>query len=106
MRKGRGRGSWAPGSGAPRRQALRARGRGAVENRKEPSRPGRSGLEVSPQSGGGRCSGRLDALARQGPGPRQLRAQVLEGVGLTSEARGTILTLNPKKNWGRANWEG
>lgn len=87
---------------------LRARGRGAAENHKALSRPGRSGLEVSPQRGGGRCSRRLDTLARQGPGPRQLRAQVLEGVGLTSEARGTILTLLPKKNWGRANenWEG
>lgn len=72
-------GESAPGSGIPRHQVLLARGREAVENPKELGRAGRNGLEASPQRGGGRCSRRLDALARQRPSPRQLRAQVLEG---------------------------
>lgn len=38
--------------------------------------------EASPKSRRGGCGRRLDALSRQGPGPRQLRAQILRGTGL------------------------
>lgn len=36
--------------------------------------------EASPQSRRGGSGRRLDALSRQGPGPRQLRARILQGT--------------------------
>lgn len=65
--------------------------------------------EASPQGGGGGCGWRLDALSRQGPGPRQLRAQILlgsSGEGLTS--MGTPWESPPpipERRWGRGRRE-
>lgn len=42
--------------------------------------------EASPQGGGGGCGRRLDALSRQGPGPRQLRAQILDPMANVIQA--------------------
>lgn len=59
--------------------------------------------EASPQGGGGGCGRRLDALSRQGPGPRQLRAQILQGsrvVGLTSMGDGGSSPSHPRQKMG------
>ena len=66
-----------------------------------------AGRPLSPQGGGAGCGRRLDALSRQGPGPRQLCAQILreeQGAGLTPG--GTCNSpLIPERKWGRGRRE-